>query len=225
MANRTEKIIREHRIFLGISEGVLTKFVYMRGELRTYEPGEEMLDFSDPACGIGFLTSGRGVIYSADEGKNMLMRFVSTGDGVGIASLFSSAPLSTRLVACGDIPSKLFVLPREAFLELLDYDTTGVLRNNLLSFMSDRIAFLNGRIACVTGGSAERRLAMFIRSSPDSSGTVHIGMSMKALASALDIGRASLYRAMDALTDAGIIARDGNNITVLAPERLSEICR
>lgn len=210
---------------MGISEGVLTKFIYLRGETKSFEPGETMMDFSDPESGIGFLTSGRGVIYSSDSEKNMLMRFVSTGEAVGFASMFSSDHFRTRLIACGDIPSKLFVISRSAFVELLDYDMTGVLRNNLLSFLSDRIAFLNSRIACVTGGSAERRLALFIRSSPDSTGTVHIGMSMKALAAALDIGRASLYRAMDSLTEAGIIARDGNNITVLAPERLSEICR
>lgn len=225
MANRIEKQIRENRIFLGISEGVLTKYVYLRGELKTFEPGEVMMDFSAPDSGIGILAGGRGVIYSSDEGKNMLMRFVSAGDSVGVASMFTTSPLRTRLIACGDIPSKIFLLPRAAFLELLNYDSTGVLRNNLLTFLSDRISFLNGRIACVTGGSAERRLALFIKSSPDNGGTVYIGMSMKALASALDIGRASLYRAMDALTEAGIVSRDGNSITILAPERLDEICR
>lgn len=225
MANRVEKIIREHPIFAGISEGVLTKYIYLRGELCTFEPGEQMMDFAQKDCGIGVLTSGRGVIFSADPHKDKLMRFVSPGEIVGVASLFTSTEIVTRLSACGDIPSKIFIIPRSAIRELLDYDTTGALRNNLLTFLADRITFLNGRIACVTGGSAERRLAMFIRSSPQSGGMVHLGMSMKSLAVALDIGRASLYRAVDSLESEGIIRRMGSAIMILEPERLSEVCR
>jgi DNA-binding IclR family transcriptional regulator len=43
---------------------------------------------------------------------------------------------------------------------------------------------------------------------------------MTALAHALDIGRASLYRAFDALEKDGAISRDGKSIKILVPELL-----
>ena len=44
--------------------------------------------------------------------------------------------------------------------------------------------------------------------------------SLTALAKALDIGRASLYRALDKLENEGTILRDGRRITVLSTDDL-----
>jgi predicted transcriptional regulator len=45
-------------------------------------------------------------------------------------------------------------------------------------------------------------------------------MSMTALAHALDIGRASLYRAFEALAEDGVIIREGKTIKILSKELL-----
>ena len=149
------------------------------------------------------------------------MRFISPGDAVGVAGLFAAKAPETQIIACGDGKSEMFFIGREAFEQLMNEESDGQFRTNLIKFLSDRVTFLNSRIDCVTGGSAERRLALFIKNSPvDSSGCVSLGMSMTALAHALDIGRASLYRAFDSLQSDGIITRDGDRITVLSRDAL-----
>jgi CRP-like cAMP-binding protein len=170
---------------------------------------------------VGILLSGRGVIYSSDKGRQTLLRFISPGDAVGVAGLFADKAPDTRIYACGDGKSEMFFIGRTAFEQLMDEETAGRFRTNLIKFLSDRVTFLNSRIDCVTGGSAERRLALFLKnSSTNNIGEIEIGMSMTALARALDISRASLYRAFDALACEGVISRDGKSIIIISPKLL-----
>lgn len=221
------------RIFRGYDVETIIKKILPYGNTTINPPGDIIMTCGSAECDgcIGILIEGRAVIYSADEGRRTLLRFVSVGEEVGVASLFASSPLKTQIVACGDSPAKTFTLSRDAVIELMKDDADGMIRTSLLSLLSDKAAFLNKRIACLSGGSAERRLAIYLRSllPPADSGVdcqcdIQIGMSMKALAAALDIGRASLYRAFDSLDSSNIIKRDGNTVVILSRTKLDSIC-
>lgn len=212
------KLILAQKLFDGCEQKMIADIILESGTLRGFRSGEAME--SDERA-VGILLSGRGVIYSSDKGRQTLLRFISPGDAVGVAGLFADKAPDTRIYACGDGKSEMFFVGRKAFEELMASETDGRFRTNLIKFLSDRVTFLNSKIDCVTGGSAERRLVMFLRNSPASdNGEIEIGMSMTALAHALDIGRASLYRAFDALVEDGAISRDGKSVKILAPELL-----
>lgn len=213
-----KNIILSHNLFRGCSEKDIKKIIIDGGKAISFRSGDIMeTDFRS----VGILLSGRGAIYSSDKSRHTLLRFISPGDAVGVAGLFAAKAPETQIIACGDGKSEMFFIGREAFEQLMNEESDGQFRTNLIKFLSDRVTFLNSRIDCVTGGSAERRLALFIKNSPvDSSGCVSLGMSMTALAHALDIGRASLYRAFDFLQSDGIITRDGDRITVLSRDAL-----
>ncbi len=221
---------REHKetvfslsLFRGCGRELIERTIISRGYVKVFRSGETMETDSSPSVGI--LLSGRGVIYSSDKGRKTLLRFISPGSAVGVAGLFAAEPPLTRIEACGDGKSEMFFVGREAFEDLLSAETDGAFRNNLIRFLADRVSFLNSRIDCVTAGSAERKLAIFIKNSPvDPLGNIDIGMSMTALAHALDIGRASLYRAFESLEKAEIITRNGNTVTLLSQSKLDEIC-
>ena len=87
-----------------------------------------------------------------------------------------------------------------------------------ISFLSERIKFLNRKILYYTAGSAERRLALYLTSFP--SDTVTPDLPMNALADLLDIGRASLYRAFDRLSEDGFITRDQNTVIIIDREKM-----
>lgn len=141
---------------------------------------------------------------------------------VGVAGVFAASPPNTRIVACGDGKSEMFFIPKISFDQLLEYDPA--FRSNLISFLADRIVFLNSKIDYVTAGSSERKLAFFIKSSPQNeNGTVNLGMSMTSLAHTLDLSRASLYRAFDSLEKEGAVKRSGKNITVISYKKLNSI--
>ena len=212
------KLILAQKLFDGCEQNMIEDIILESGTLRGFRSGEAME--SDERA-VGILLSGRGVIYSSDKGRQSLLRFISPVEAVGVAGLFADKAPDTRIYACGDGKSEMFFVGRKAFEELMAAENDGRFRTNLIKFLSDRVTFLNSKIDFVTGGSAERRLVMFLKnSSANNNGEIEIGMSMTALAHALDIGRASLYRAFDALVEDGAISRDGKSVKILAPELL-----
>lgn len=213
-----KNIILSQGLFRGCPEKDIEKIIIDGGRVVSFRSGDIM---EAGFRSVGILLSGRGVIYSSDKGRQTLLRFISPGDAVGVAGLFADKAPETQILACGDGKSEMFFVSREAFERLMNEESDGKFRSNLIKFLSDRVSFLNSRIDCVTGGSAERRLALFIKNSPVSpNGEISLGMSMTALARALDIGRASLYRAFDALQADGIISREGDLITILSRDAL-----
>ena len=91
-------------------------------------------------------------------------------------------------------------------------------RDAYLVLLSDRVRFLNRKIQCFTAGSAERKLALWLISEDQKS--IVLPSAIASLADMLDLGRASLYRALDKLEDEGLISRSGRTITVISQERI-----
>ena len=92
-------------------------------------------------------------------------------------------------------------------------------RENYIGFLGGRIRFLNRKIGYLTAGSAERRLALYLASLGP--GEVRLSIPFSALSELLDIGRASLYRALDRLeADGQIVRHGGRSLTVVNPEAL-----
>ena len=102
-------------------------------------------------------------------------------------------------------------MPERAIKQLLEEDHAFLYQ--YLGFLSGRIRYLNRKIGYLTAGSAERRLALYLASLGEK--TVRLAESISALSELLDVGRASLYRAFDKLTDDGFIAKDGRTIHLL----------
>jgi CRP-like cAMP-binding protein len=216
-----KNIILCQPLFNGCDKKAVEFLLLNTGELLSFRSGEEMKPCFSPAVGI--LLSGRGIICSGNKDKSTILKFISPESMIGVASVFSAEPPNTRTFACGDGKSEMFFIRKEAFEALLD--TEPAFRRNLVSFLADRITFLNSKIDFVTAGSAERRLALFIKSSPKSeNGSIYAGMSMTSLARALDLSRASLYRAFESLEQCGAIRKDGKAIEIISPEELDKIC-
>ena len=95
---------------------------------------------------------------------------------------------------------------------------------NYLAFLSEKIRYLNRKIVTLTAGSAERRLAYFLDTSiPENAADIPtITVPMNSLAEMLNLGRASLYRAADRLSEEGFIERDGKTIKVINRKGMME---
>ncbi len=218
------QLILSNRLFAGCDASILDEAVFSNEKIMSLKSGEDLFAVHGSAC-IGILLSGRCAIHSADTSKKVLLRFVFPGEVVGVASLFSTTQPVTHITACNDSGANFLVLTREDIDALFATCFGETIRDNILEFLSNRVSFLNSRIACVTGGSAERKLAIFLNSAIDATGSYvfAIGMSMKSLATALDIGRASLYRAFNSLEEEKVLTRSGTSVTVINREHLLNI--
>ena len=135
----------------------------------------------------------------------------------GAAALFCPEDLPLSRIEASSSCSVLF-FPFSAVDDLLARDPA--CRNAYLRFLSGRIRFLNRKICCFTAGSAQRRLSLWLAA--EEHDTVTLPGSLSSLAELLDIGRASLYRALDRLTDSGAITRNGRQITIISRELLTK---
>jgi len=160
---------------------------------------------------VGILLEGRAAVHSADGGRNVRLRTVGCGALFGVATLFSCQnPFPTRITAASRC--RVLFLEAEAFRELIRQDSRA--NEAFMTFLCDRVVYLNKRIAAFTAGSAERRLALFLCDNACDDVCI-VDVSFSALAQMLDVGRASLYRALDALEAEGMICREDKTVTLL----------
>ncbi|MBR3967425.1 MAG: Crp/Fnr family transcriptional regulator [Clostridia bacterium] len=219
--DKIHDILADIPLFAGADMEFISSAIPQDADIRSFSSGEEL----DPSGNLVVILEGTARVFSSDEDRSVMLRDLSKGDIFGVAELFGGS--------CGDIAisrveaknkCRALFIPREKMSYLLENDKK--IMYNYLDFLCCRIRFLNKRIACFTAGSAERRLAIYLDSlsegmkTENSSVKVTPMSSMGALALTLDIGRASLYRAIDTLTEDGFIIKDGKSFILSDREKM-----
>lgn len=195
-------------LFAGVDEKRLQTLIERHPPV-TVTAGQVLENAADGGF-LCVLLSGRAHILSGDCGRTVILRTLGPVDVFGAARLFcpDAEPFSRveTLTAC-----RLFLFPAAAVREFLHQDP--VFCDNYLTFLSQRVRFLNRKIRGFTAGSAERRLALWLAAEEHEE--VVLPASLSALSDMLDIGRASLYRAFDRLTADRLIEKKGRAINIL----------
>lgn len=148
---------------------------------------------------LGFVLSGKVRVTRGD----LFVDILEPGDWFGAAALFNEREeypsTLTALVDC-----EVLFLPQDTVEELMErWPKAG---NNYVHYLSERICFLSDRLNSLAAGSAEEKVEQFLLRSADPDGIVCVPAT--AVAQALGLGRASVYRAFDRLEERGILTRD-----------------
>lgn len=166
------------------------------------------------------ILKGTAAVYGNPKTSPVILNTLKVGRVFGMASLFGDKCGTTVIKAKDNCTYALLAQPTIETMLKNDIDFT----KNYISFLSDKIRFLNKKIAFFTSGSAEKTLGKYILSLPlGDDNCVKIDMSLSKLAQNLDIGRASLYRALDSLEEKCFITRNNNVIKITSPEEFKKI--
>lgn len=167
---------------------------------------------------MGVVLSGR---LSVVKGKDLLLTTLGPGSCFGVAALFCPAEDYVTTVKAKE-QAKLVFLDHQWLTQLFRrYPQAAVA---YIAFLSHRIRFLNRKIDSFTAPSAQESLFYhLVETARDGKAEVVGGYSQ--LARTLNMGRASLYRALDALEAEGRIRREGKTVYLLSdgvspPERI-----
>lgn len=200
-------VLQTAPIFSSVSVENLEKTVKDYSELISYQKGDMIFSRDSYRRAIGVVVSGKAQVK---KGK-MPLSVHSAGDIFGAVTLFSDSDrYATDIFAA--TPCKVLFVSREGILSLITENPT--VSESYIAYLSNRIYFLNSRLESLTAGSIEENLLRYIRNNAvEEDGNLQLKVdSYGKLAAALDVGRASLYRAMDSLTDKGIIFREDKKI-------------
>lgn len=175
--------------------------------------------FNNEPPGLFIILDGSASVYGVSKTQPVILNTLKKGRVFGMASLFGEKCASTSIIAKDNCT---YAVISQACIEKMLKNDIGFTKN-YICFLSDKIRFLNKKIAFFTSGSTEKKLAGYLLSLPIENNTVKIEMNMTKLAQNLDIGRASLYRAFDALEANCFITRKNNIIKISSPEEFRKI--
>ncbi len=176
----------------------------------SFENGETIYSPECEQKQIGIILEGRAIAEPTNSNEKVILRILSPRDMFGIADLYApEQPFISIITAKG--ACRVLFIDASAFRDLIECDKRAM--RAYLEFMSKKIVFLNKKISTLTAGSTEKKLAFFLAENQHD-GKFSQRISMLAIAETLNVGRASLYRALDSLEAQGLIYRDGKSILI-----------
>ena len=216
--------VKGTRLFRGAPETVLRKVLAATDcEVRDFEKGETVYSGKSFSRSLGVVLDGslRVTKYNAD-GHAMIMSTLVSGSLFGAAALFNDEEqYATNITA---LEASRIVFFSQRLVERMIRREPQI-AENYIKYLSERILFLNKKMYLLTAGTAEQRLAGFLLDNLPIGHAAELPLPMNRLASALNISRASLYRAMDALCGCGAVVKTGKKICINDAERLNKCMR
>lgn len=173
-----------------------------------YEKGSIIYGRDHFERALGIVLSGK--VEAAARERSALNTFYP-GDTFGAAALFSSGEYVSVIRAASRCRVQL--IPEDTIRQLFAaYPQTAI---NYICFLSEKIRFLNGKIATYTSPDAAGRLYEWLKANCDNAGHMPTAVTMTKLAKLLSIGRTSLYRGVEELEKKGLIERKNGEVILL----------
>ena len=216
--------VKGTRLFRGAPETVLRKVLAATDcEVRDFEKGETVYSGKSFSRSLGVVLDGSlRVTKDNADGHAMIMSTLVSGSLFGAAALFNDEEqYATNITA---LEASRIVFCSQRLVERMIRREPQI-AENYIKYLSERILFLNKKMYLLTAGTAEQRLAGLLLDNLPLGQAAELPLPMNKLASALNISRASLYRAMDALCGCGAVVKTGKKICINDAERLNKCMR
>lgn len=221
--NGTEtELVLKTELFRGSPPGVLTRILAVSDcTAVAYEKNEVVYDKTNFSRSLGIVLEGRLRVTKENADKRpIVMSTLQRGAMFGAAALFNSEPeYATKITAIEH--SRVLFLPQRLIKRMIEREPE--IAENYIRYLSERILFLNRKIYFLTAGTAEQRLAGFLLDNLAVGEFSEMPMTMHRLADALNMSRASLYRAFDELTASGAVSKQGKLVCINNVELLKNL--
>lgn len=198
--------VKDTPIFRGLGEEFVRGALMREGARYARFTAGENLHANGHALGI--LLSGKVRVTKDAGGKQVLMSVLDGVNIIGAAQLFcEDGDAVTQVTAVREC--EVIFIEQETLEELMreNYDFA----RNYICYLTGRIRFLTGRIASIASPGVREKLLNYLMQNTVA-GICNVKHGYTALAEALSVSRASLYRVMDEMQNDGIIERTGKKI-------------
>lgn len=198
--------IKKSFLFHGLTDKECEILTSLLDEPVCFNKGDIIYSEEDYPNALGILLNGSAAAYSG----RVIKRKFNTGDTFGAAAVFGSDKQYISKITAEKNCTIQFINEDTLAKWFAISNRVGI---NYISFLSDKIRFLNKKISQFSGSSAEAKLLSFFKANAKD-GVVAV-QSISFLAKTTGMGRTSVYRALEALENMGSIKRDKNIIKVI----------
>ena len=188
----------------------------------TYQKGDVIFSPDGFERKLGFVLRGECVVGRHTGGSFVPLNTLKKGNSFGILTVFSAYDEFPTLIKAKNSCTVLF-FSADSTRELVEKNP--IVSMNVIEFLAKKISFLNQKVAAFSGGSVEEKLAGYILELKRKENSLSFDFNKKKSAEALNCGRASLYRAISSLEDAGFVSFDNKKIIINDPEGLERILK
>ena len=192
-------------------------------EIFEYEANEKIYSPDDFESKVGFVMSGEcSVERIKADGTSIPLNRLFVGEPFGILAVFSKKGQFPTLVRAVK-KTKVLFFDKEAVLFMVEnYPSVSLA---IISFMSDRIEFLNNKVATFSADSVEEKFILYLIEESKKADSLSISLNLAKTARILNAGRASVYRAIESLEKLSLIKLENKKIIISDLEGLERITK
>ena len=213
---QNEWIRKNISLFYGVDPETVDGLLRAEGcRMLRLEKGAALCRAKEPNDGLILILRGKAEVLKG----SMRLRTLLAGDVTGVSTLFGETRLMESDILAESRLEALY-FPRKAVRDALREDP--VFSENYIAFLSSRIGFLNGVISLCSGADSTERAARFLYEESCTKGEV-FALNVSRAAAGLNMSRASFYRALALLQEAGFIRRENGKICIRDKEQLRTI--
>ena len=204
--NSALSFLKQTRIFKDADEKILTSVLNTYGKSVSYAKNDIVFSRETYSPVLCLIIKGEARVSKGET----VISHLKDGEIFGAAFLYNQSYEFENTVTALT-PLKVVIIEKDGVDELIKCDSS--VSFNYISYLSERIGFLNSKIEGYTKPNAEEKLMLYLKKNADiNNGKCEISVSMTELSHVLQISRASLYRVIEALESQGKICRDGKKV-------------
>ncbi|MDD5902365.1 MAG: Crp/Fnr family transcriptional regulator [Oscillospiraceae bacterium] len=216
------ELVMKTELFRGLPRSVLMRIIAVSDcTVEEYSKNDIVFSKTSFTRSLGIVLGGKLRVTKENADKRpIVMSTLQSGSLFGAAALFNSqGEYVTQITAIEH--SRILFLPQRLIERMIEREPE--IAENYIRYLSERILFLNRKIYFLTAGTAEQRLASFLLDNLSEGEYSEMPMPMHRLADALNMSRASLYRAFDLLIESGAVSKQGKLVCISNAELLNQL--
>ena len=214
--------LKDTFLFRGMDKAELDRLILESApQIVSYKRGDLVYSSADDSK-VGFILNGMCEIRrTKSDGSRTVLNVISEKDSFGILSVFSGEDFPTQIFALRNCDILYFT--EEQIKQFVNNNLQ--ISQNLINFLVSRVNLLNKKIATFSGTRVEDRLAAFLLYQADVYASLSFPINYLKTAEEINAGRASVYRALAALEESGLIKIDNKKIYITDLKGLERITK
>ena len=202
-------------LFKNLDDKSLSKITILFPKPQKFKKGEIIYSNTVFNNAIGFIIKGSAFAVSNNQSE-VFLKIFSENMCFGAAALFGGDDTYVSTITAKTNCEILF-LDEALLTEIFEkYPQTAI---NYITFLSDKVRFLNNKLCVISCMSAEDTVLTYLQNTCDNNGYADIPKNMTLFAKMLGLSRASLYRVLYSLEKQGNILKENNKLKVIKNEK------